>query len=111
MTLPAERDELLAPMQIKAIEFVYESAASKADVNAHVGKAGGDLPDTGFYPYFLNLETMEFRFIRGVAFYDAVPDGKIPDAIRNNYSEKGIRNIPVKSMTFEGVGDATAYEL
>ncbi|MBO6014840.1 MAG: hypothetical protein J6P48_05160 [Oscillospiraceae bacterium] len=105
-----KRNELLAPLEIKAIENISEMAANEADVNAYIGKTGGDLLDDGFYLYFWNLETMEFGFTRGTASYNVVLDGAVAEADWDDFSDEDIRDMTVKSMTFEGVGDAAAYE-
>jgi hypothetical protein len=108
--LEAKQNALLAPLEIRKIEDLNEMAMDEADVNAYIGKTGAELLDNGFTVYFWNLETMEFGMNRGVAAYKVFFDSKVDEEDWDSFSEEDIRDMTIKEMTFEGVGDATWYE-
>ncbi len=105
-----ERDakihEIIGGLSIAKAENLNDQKLSDKEMNALVGKTGQDLMNDGWYNSGYNLDDMEFWMNKGPFTYSVVFDGKLTDSDDFN-AEEAIVGLTIKSVTFDGIGDAT----
>ena len=103
---------IISPLTIIKYENLSERIPSKEKINAWGGRTGGDMLDAEWYWSFYNLDTMEFTMEYAPFSYKVVFDGTIEyDGDDEDFDvEAAIRPLTIKSIEFEGLGDATDPE-
>ena len=92
----------------------YDSKLNKIisplEIDKLVGKTGEELINDGWNAGMgYNLETMEFYLNKGAFEYTVVFDGKLENSDDFD-EEEAIKPLVVKSVTLNGIGDATNVE-
>ena len=105
-------NEIISPLTIIKYENLSERIPSQEKIRAWVGRTGGDMLDAEWYWSSYNLDTMEFTMEYAPFSYSVTFDGTIEyDENDENFDvEEAIRNLTIKSIEFEGLGDATDPE-
>ena len=103
-------DELSSPLKIIKYENLSDMIPTQAELDKYVGKTAQDLFDDEWYSGGWNLEDMVFYMDKAPFAYEVVLEGlDSPDV--ENFDEEDMGPLVVKSVTFSGLGDATALEL
>lgn len=107
-----KQNEMLAPVEISEIEDLSEQILSQEDRDALVGKTGEELQNEGWTYSGHDLENMEFWMNYGPFAYTVVFDGEVAEEDYESFdAESGIKDMKVKSVGFNGLGDdATTIE-
>ena len=104
----AKIQEIVGPLEITSFEELTEKAPTQEELDAFVGKTGGELFDQGWEYNYYDLEAMEAGLDHGVySFtvkfeYDGEPMVNTDDF--DFYEE--FRDLKIASITCEGVGHA-----
>ena len=105
-----ERDEkvakLLAPLKITGSEHLNSAILSQDEMNKQVGKTGQELLDEGWEPNGFNLDNTEFWMDYHLFSYAVRFDGKLENSDDLDM-EEAIKPLKVKSVQFNGLGEAT----
>ena len=96
-------------LKVSKNENLSDSIPSQEEMDKWVGMTGEELMNDGFTVWGYDLQNMEFNMNKGPFSYIITFDGKITDiSDANNYQE--LKPCRVKSVKFEGLGDATTIE-
>ena len=80
-------------------------------MDAYVGKTGREMQDAGWIYTGHDLENMEFWLQYGPFVYTVVFDGKVDEKDWDTFEdESGAKDMKVKSVEFNSIGDATNIE-
>jgi len=104
-----KRDELIAPLEIIRLDRLDEQRLPQQELDALVGKTGGELLDSGWSSGGWNLDNMEFWMNYGPFCYTVVMEGSVDNY--EDFEDEDINSLVVKSVACEGIGDATNIEL
>ncbi len=109
----AKGNAIISPLKIDKVECLDDQKLNSEEMEAFIGKTGQDLMDAGWHnDSGYNLETMEFWMSFKSFEYTVVFDGTIDESEYENFdSEEGIRALVVKSLAFEGLGNATDSDM
>lgn len=102
--------ELIAPLTVKVIENLTENIPSQQEADQYIGKTGQELIDDGWTVHFYNLDELRFGMNHGIYSYDITFEGKIKDPDSFN-EDTDMGGLTVKTITCDGVGDATYMEM
>ena len=108
----AKLKELVGQQKITSTENLTENQPTQEELDKLVGKTGGDLFDDHWVYWSYDLDAMELGMNHGaytftVAFeYDGEPMKNSDDF--DPYEK--FRDLKVKSVTYDGIGDATMVE-
>ena len=103
-------NDLIAPLPVKVIENLTENLPTQKEAEQYIGKTGQELIDDGWTVHFYNLDEMRFGMTYGVYSYDIIFEGKIKDP--QNFNENtDMGGLTVKTITCDGIGDATYVEM
>ena len=103
-------NDLIAPLTVKDIVNLNEGIPSQEEAEQYLGKTGQELIDDGWTVHFYNLEEMKFGMNHGVYSYDITFEGEIKDP--DNFNEDtDMGDLTVKTITCDGIGDATYMEM
>lgn len=106
-----KQNAIVAPLAIDEVENLSEQIPAKDELDAFVGKTGQELMDDGWSFAGHDLETMEFWMYHGPFAYTVVFDGEVAEADYESFTdEEDAKDMKVKSVTFNGLGDATNIE-
>ena len=106
-----QQKSILSPLVIDQIDNLSLQMLSREELDALVGKTGQDLQDAGWTCSGHNLDDMEFWMEYGVFVYTVTFDGEVPEAEYETFDdEEDTRTMIVKSVRFNGLGDATNIE-
>ena len=101
--------ELVSPLRIEKIENLSALIPSRAELDALVGRTGAELLDDGWQSYGYNLDTMEFFLAKEPFKYTVAFDGELE--MSDDFDEyEALRDLTVKSVVFDGLGDATSLD-
>ena len=100
---------IVGDQPIDIYENLSDTVIPQEELDALVGKTGQELFDDGWTSSGWNLETMEFWMNKGALMYTVVFDGQVDDF--DAFEEQDIADMTVKSVTYQGIGDATNIEL
>ena len=102
--------DLISPLPVKTIENLTENIPSQEEADQYIGKTGQELLDDGWTLWYSNTQDMEFGMNHGVYGYTIIFEGEVPDP-ENFNEETDMAGLTVKSITCDGVGDATYIEI
>ena len=106
-----QQKKILSSLVIDQIDNLSLQMLSQEEFDALVGKTGQDLQDAGWTYSGHDLETMEFWMNYGTFVYTVTFDGEVPEAEYETFDdEEDTKNMVVKSVKFNGLGDATNIE-
>lgn len=101
----ANRDAILASLKVERCENLSEKMPSEDDLKKYVGKTGGDLLDEGWTTGSFDSYEAKIWMYYELFSYIVVFDGEIEYSDDLNI-EEAIRDLKVKSVTLDGLGDA-----
>lgn len=102
--------DIVSPLTIDKLENLNDTVIPQEELDKLVGKTGEDLLNDGWSSGMgYNLETMEFWLNKGAFEYTVVFDGKLENSDDFN-EEEAIKPLVIKSVTLNGIGDATNVE-
>ena len=104
--------DLIGPLDIASLDNLSEQMPSQEELNKLVGKTGQELIDDGRTYWYYNLEDMQAGMYYGYYQY-AVRFAYDGEPMVNNDDfdfYASFKDLPVKSVTCEGVGDAAGLE-
>lgn len=103
-------NEIVSPLSIDKLENLTDTVIPQQELDQLVGKTGEDLLNDGWSSGMgYNLETMEFWMSKGAFEYTVVFDGKLENS-EDFDEEEAIKPLVIKSVTLNGIGDATNVE-
>ena len=106
-----QQKNILSPLVIDQIDNLSLQMLSREELDALVGKTGQDLQDAGWTCSGHNLDGMEFWMEYGPFVYTVVFDGNVPESEYEPFDDvEDTRTMTVKSVRFNGLGDATNIE-
>lgn len=106
-----QQKNILSTLVIDRIDNLSLQMLSREELDALVGKTGQDLQDAGWICTGHNLEDMEFWMEYAPFVYTVVFDGEVPEAEYETFDdEEDTREMIVKQVKFNGLGDATNIE-
>ncbi len=104
-------EEIVSPLKIDKMENLNEQMMTKEQCDKFIGKTGQELLDDGWYTNGHNLETMEFWMGYGPFQYTVVFNGEVAEKDYEDFDDdEGIKNLTVKSVEYNSIGDATNIE-
>ena len=99
-------NDIAAPLPIDRMDNLTEMIPAQEELDKYVGKTAGDLIDEGWSYSSYNLEDMAFDMYHGLFMYTVILDGTIENS--EELDEADIRPLPVKSITWAGIGNGTS---
>ena len=103
-------NKIISPLEIDKLENLSDTVIPQEELDKLVGKTGEELINDGWNAGMgYNLETMEFYLNKGAFEYTVVFDGKLENSDDFD-EEEAIKPLVVKSVTLNGIGDATNVE-
>jgi hypothetical protein len=103
-------NDIISPLTIDKLENLNDAVIPQEELDKLVGKTGEDLLYDGWSSGMgYNLDTMEFWFNKGAFEYTVVFDGKLENSDDFN-EEEAVKPLVIKSVTLNGIGDATNIE-
>lgn len=106
-----QQKELISPLEITEIEDLSDQMLTQEQMDALAGKTGQELQDEGWMFVGHDLENMEFWMNYGPFLYTVVFDGSVDEADYDSFEdEAGTKDLTVKSVSFNALGDATSIE-
>jgi hypothetical protein len=106
-----QQKELLSLLEITEIEDLSDQMLTQEQMDALVGKTGQELQDEGWLFSGHDLENMEFWMNYGPFLYTVVFDGSVDEADYDSFEdESGTKDLTVKSVSLDALGDATSIE-
>ncbi len=106
-----KQKELISPLEIQKYENLDDSIPTQEELDAFIGKTGEDLFDDGWYNSGWDLEQMEFWMNKGPHCCKVVFEGYVDAADYETFEEEDIYPMIIKSIAYDGLGDATNIEL
>lgn len=104
--------DLVSSLEIETLENLSENILTQEELDKLVGKTGADLLNDGWVSGMgYNVDEMEFWLDYKAFQYTVVFEGSIEYDEENFDSEEAIKPLVVKSVTFNGLGDATNIEI
>lgn len=101
-------DALIAPLPIMNLENLSELIPSQEELDALVGKTGQELKDDGWTIWSWQLDDLEFGMYYGPFSYTVVMEGDyVPNENYDFDEDADFAPLTVKSVAFDGIGDAT----
>ena len=100
--------ELLSPLTIDSCENLTDLIPAQEELDKLIGRTGRDLLDDGWYVCFYEYGKPECSMNHGVFTYKVVFDDALPAG--NDDVDEAIAPLTVRSVTYDGVGDATYLE-
>lgn len=98
--------ELVSPLKVEKIENLSALIPSRTELDGLIGKTGAELLDDGWKSYGYNLDAMEFFLAKDPFKYTVAFDGELE--MSEDFDEyEALRDLTVKSIVFDGLGDAT----
>ena len=104
----AKRDAILGSLKVERCENLTEQMPSEEDLKKYVGKTGGDLLDEGWTTGSFDPYEVKIWMDHGLFTYIVAFDGEIEYSDDLNV-EEAIRDLTVKSVTLDGLGDVIEY--
>ena len=96
---------LVSPLRIEKVENLSALIPTQEELNTLVGKTGAELLEEGWQSFGYNLDTMEFFLANDPFKYKVTFDGEIE--VGEDFDElDAISSLTVKSVAFDGLGDA-----
>lgn len=108
----AKVQELLGGQKITSAENLSEKAPTQEELDKLVGKTCGELFEDGWSCWGYDLDAMEITLYHDAYAFTAVLDydGK-PMENSDDFDEtEAFKDIKIKSLTYDGLGDATSIE-
>ena len=102
-------NELVSPLEIQRYENLSAEIPPQEELDKLVGKTGQDLLEDNWVNSGYNLDTMEFDMDHGKFTYKVTFDGKLENSDDFD-AEQEIKPLTIKSVAYEGLGDATSLE-
>ena len=96
----------VAPLEIAKLENLSESSPSQQELDAFVGRNVQDLLDEGWSFWYWNMETMEGGMNYGPYSYQLTYEGSVENP--DDFDESQANALTVKSIQYEGIGDAVS---
>lgn len=97
------------PLTIDSYENLSEQAPEPSEYEKYIGRTIQELIDAGWYNYGWMLDTKEFWLEDGIHGYTVVVEEDI--ANKNNLSDEDIYPLTIKSITYNGILNATNIDL
>ena len=101
--------DLVTPLAIGNFENLSERIPAQPELDARAGKTGQELLDDGWSIWSWNLDSMEFGMHHGPFAFTVVFEGTVEDP--ESFEEEQTAAFTVKSVAYEGLGDATSEVL
>lgn len=98
-------NKIISPLEIGSYENLSKDIPTSEELDKLIGKTGKELVDDGWTFNGYMLDAMEFYMNKNPYAFVVVFDGEIKDY--DNFSEEQVYDKTVKSVTFDGLGDAT----
>lgn len=107
-----QQEALIKDIEIDKVEKLTDQILTEEQCNELVGKTGKDLVDDGWtYDGSYMLDEMEIWMAKGPFVYAVTFDGTVPESEYENFDcEKGTKDMKVKAVRFEMLGDASNIE-
>lgn len=106
-----QQKSILSPLVIDQIDNLSLQMLDSEELDALAGKTGQELQDAGWICTGHNLDGMEFWMEYGLFVYTVVFDGIVPESEYETFDDvEDTRTMTVKSVRFNGLGDATNIE-
>ena len=105
----SEIQEKLSALPVSKIENLSEQMPKQEELDKYIGKTGQDLYDEGWNYFYYNLEDMEAGMDHDLFSYTVKFDYDGPPMVNTDdfdFFEK-FKDIKIKSITCDGIGDAT----
>lgn len=106
-------DELVKPLTVERYENLSELIPTQKELNQWIGKTGGDILKDGWTQSGYYLEEMKVFMEHGLFTYSVVFDGKYDggEEVPDDFDiEEYIKDLTIKSVTYDGLGDATTLD-
>ena len=101
--------EAVAPLPITKIENLSVMMPAQEELDALVGMTGQQLKNDGWSISSWQLDQMEFGMYHGLFAYTVIMEGDyVPNANYDFDEDKDFAPLKVKSVTCDGIGDATS---
>lgn len=101
--------EFVAPLSIIKYSNLTEKIPSQAEIDKWVGKTIRDLVDAGWYNSGWSLNDKQFWMSDGMFDYTVIAEDEITDP--DNFTDEDMYSLTIKSITCDGILDATHIEL
>ena len=106
-----EQKAIVKDIKIDKVENLSDQMLSQEEMDSYVGKTGQEMQDAGWSYSGHDLENMEFWMEYGPFVYTVVFDGKVDEKDWDTFEdESGAKDMKVKSVDFNSIGDATNIE-
>ena len=99
--------EIVSPLEVSRLDNLSEAIPAQDELDKYVGKTGQELLDDGWGCWGCNLNDMEFTMSKGDYLFSVVFDAEPMEMPEDFDEEETIKPLTVKSVTYEGIGDAT----
>ena len=99
-------DALISPLAVVEIENLTEKIPSQEELDTLIGKSCAELMYNDWYYYGINLYDNALYMEHGPFSYTVYFDGEVANADDFN-EETDMDNLTVKSVVYEGIGDAS----
>ena len=104
--------DLVSSLEIETLENLSENILPQEELDKLVGKTGADLINDGWVTGMgYNTDTMEFWLDYKAIQYTVVFEGSVDSEAEDFDEEEAIKPLVIKSVTYNGLGDATNIEL
>lgn len=104
--------EVNASLPVERLENLSEKIPPQSELDKYIGKTCGDLENEGWSYHYYNLQDMEagmdYKLFSYIVKFDY--DGPQMENTDDFDFFKEFKDLKIKSVTFEGVGDATNLE-
>ena len=101
----AKQEEIVGPLKIETYENLSDMILPQEELDQWVGKTGQELMDAGWTNSGWNLDDMEFWMDYGPMMYSVIMEGTVENV--EEFEEEDIGPLVIKSVTWQGLGDAT----
>ena len=101
--------DLVSPLEVAYVENLSEQIPGQEELDKLIGKTGQDLFDDGWTYWYYDLDDMEAGLNHGAFAYTVLfaYDGEQMENTDDFDFYEAFNDLPVASVTFAGLGDAT----
>lgn len=104
--------DIVSSLEIETLENLSENILPQEELDKFVGKTGADLLNDGWVTGMgYNADTMEFWLEYKSIQYTVVFEGSVDAEAEDFNEEEAIKPLVIKSVTYNGLGDATNIEI
>lgn len=106
----AKLAELVGPLEIIRCTNLNDGIPSQEELDKLVGKTAGELMEDNWFSGGWNLDNMEFWMNHDTYSFTVILEGEIEKDF-DEFEDEDMYPLVVKSITCDGIGDATYIEL